>query len=202
MTAWAEARTSTTTPSSTSPSWRLTQSDAAPLAVALPSDLTGPGPATVDLYCAENLALLERTERAVGRHIPVDLSRSAVRQRQGLRCAGGWRTRAGKRRRWMPIGTTGLRRLSGLAEAATGVLPRSAGGKRHAVRPSRLARGPLRQSGAGSPLRPRAFFERDHLVLPRAIAHPQRVQAQARHDPGLHPLGWLFLRCRRRARAL
>jgi len=33
--------------------------DAAPLAVVLPPELTGPGPATADLYCAENLALCE-----------------------------------------------------------------------------------------------------------------------------------------------
>ena len=33
--------------------------DAAPLAIALPPELAGQGPATVDLYCAENLALLE-----------------------------------------------------------------------------------------------------------------------------------------------
>lgn len=33
--------------------------DPSPVAVPLPSDLTGAGPAQVDLYCAENLALLE-----------------------------------------------------------------------------------------------------------------------------------------------
>ncbi len=33
--------------------------DATPTAVALSSDLTGPGPAAVDLYCADNLALLD-----------------------------------------------------------------------------------------------------------------------------------------------
>ncbi len=34
--------------------------DAAPVAVPLPADLTGAGPAAVDLYCAENLALLQQ----------------------------------------------------------------------------------------------------------------------------------------------
>jgi site-specific DNA-methyltransferase (adenine-specific) len=33
--------------------------DAAPVAIALPPELAGQGPATVDLYCAENLALLK-----------------------------------------------------------------------------------------------------------------------------------------------
>ena len=33
--------------------------DATPAALALSSDLTGPGPAAVDLYCADNLALLD-----------------------------------------------------------------------------------------------------------------------------------------------
>lgn len=34
--------------------------DAAPVGVPLPAGLTGSGPATVDLYCAENLALFEQ----------------------------------------------------------------------------------------------------------------------------------------------
>lgn len=34
--------------------------DPAPVAIPLPADLAGTGPAAVDLYCAENLALLDR----------------------------------------------------------------------------------------------------------------------------------------------
>ena len=44
---------------STFPSWHSTRRNAAPATVTLSPELTGPGPAGVDLYCAENLALLE-----------------------------------------------------------------------------------------------------------------------------------------------
>ena len=42
--------------------------DPAPVALAVPADLTGQGPAAVDLYCAENRALLaDQAESWAGR---------------------------------------------------------------------------------------------------------------------------------------
>ena len=44
--------------------------------------------------------------------------------------------------------------------------------------------------------------QRDHLGLPRPLAHPHRLQPQARYHPGLHQERELHLQCRCRAPAL
>ncbi len=46
------------------PELTATGADPAPAQLSLPPELTGPGPVTVDLYCAENLALLEAQANA------------------------------------------------------------------------------------------------------------------------------------------
>ena len=45
------------------PELAVQEADAAPVAVPLAAELTGDGPSTVDVYCADNHALLERCRR-------------------------------------------------------------------------------------------------------------------------------------------
>ena len=73
---------------------------------------------------------------------------------------------------------------------------------RHALPAPGLARLGLCPPAAGRDLRPRSAAQRDRLGLPRPVAHPQRLQPQARHAAGLHQERRLHLQRARRARAL
>ena len=46
------------------PELAVRDADAAPVAIPLAAELTGDGPATVDVYCADNRAVLEQATAA------------------------------------------------------------------------------------------------------------------------------------------